>query len=767
MDAGTPDILLWTPSTLPLERVPERLELGLERFEALHEYAALRTEGAAWLREDPSEDRGRLGRDLLEIEPLLERSVLLDQPNVAGMGVNPWDRGFADVAPGGIDPERRARRMVRGTMLERLMNEEPVEAPAAPRLDPAALGRGADLVEALQRLGQAEAALPPEAPAALRERLARLRRELGGRLRRERAHDAGLDGALGAARLDAPDLAARLRAQASAAVAQEQPDTNGAVARPLRGGSAENPYDAALQQALALPPAPEVDARALAEVRTEARRAVTAALEAPPDSRTSKRLVERARRLFAQEAGLTDGRLATPGGDVDTLALRRQIAGRPGTSPRPAAAGGGLTPAAPEVPVLSGRGPRAKVLGYLAAGETVTPAGEASRGAVPVVVPGSARKGWVFSSMLRSAPTAWPGRLEAPDAIGTAPVPSRPRLEPGAGPVGALAQARGPLRIDDTVVELPDGVEGASGLMTAALGQLPDVLGGRLAADPGLRERLSKAAGSAPELELELTLPTGRAGDPRLLGRVLAEQMADVLVRRESPHVGTLRVKVRPEAQTANPRDAILGLLHAGDADGIARLLAEERRTLDATAQSRLAAFFGQDFADVTVFAGPMSGALARSLQAEAFTHGKLVFFDPQHFRPDTARGEALMAHELAHTRQDAGADARTLEAEALATEAAYLDWLQPGGAPLAKERPDTPADPTKPEAAAATDVKSGFRARGGRQLEETAGPRKDTAEKEARVEQVLRRVTELLRTETDFEEDRIGRLVRHFSGPF
>ena len=120
-------------------------------------------------------------------------------------------------------------------------------------------------------------------------------------------------------------------------------------------------------------------------------------------------------------------------------------------------------------------------------------------------------------------------------------------------------------------------------------------------------------------------------------------------------HVDSLKLKVRVHPAGASAKqsaDALLGLISAGDVKGVAGAVAQERRVLDAPTRSRMIEFFGHDFANVAVFAGPMSGALARSLSAEAFTHGQLVLFDPKHFRTDTLRGEALLAHELAHTRQ-------------------------------------------------------------------------------------------------------------------
>ena len=215
------------------------------------------------------------------------------------------------------------------------------------------------------------------------------------------------------------------------------------------------------------------------------------------------------------------------------------------------------------------------------------------------------------------------------------------------------------------------------------------------------------------------------------------------------------------------PEPALVDRIAKGDTETVARLLQDERRQLDGAMRDRLQAFFGHDFRDVMVFAGPMAGALARSIHAEAFTHGKMVFFDPKHYRLDTAQGEALVAHELAHTRQEDDRDARIKEAEALATEAAYLDWLHPGGAPLAEENP---LDPTRPDAAVAADARDGVqRATAERkgQRSATEGPRAKVAEHEAKVKQVLARVRELLEQDHDVEGQRVGRLDRFFSGPF
>ncbi|MCA9541786.1 MAG: DUF4157 domain-containing protein, partial [Myxococcales bacterium] len=142
-------------------------------------------------------------------------------------------------------------------------------------------------------------------------------------------------------------------------------------------------------------------------------------------------------------------------------------------------------------------------------------------------------------------------------------------------------------------------------------------------------------------------------------------------------------------------------------------------------------------------------------------THAKQVFFDPTRFRPDRATGEALLAHELTHTQQAADRAPQAKEAEAMVREAAYLDWLQPGGAPVVVE--ELPLDPTTPEAAAAGDVaESGvLRARAGRTTQAAeSGPRLDEAKKEERVAQILDSVQTAINGAARWEADRIGRLA-------
>lgn len=67
---------------------------------------------------------------------------------------------------------------------------------------------------------------------------------------------------------------------------------------------------------------------------------------------------------------------------------------------------------------------------------------------------------------------------------------------------------------------------------------------------------------------------------------------------------------------------------------------------------------FGADFSNVRIYSDRQAAASADALQARAFTIGSNIVFGPGEYRPETADGQHLLAHELAHTLQPSvGAD--------------------------------------------------------------------------------------------------------------
>jgi hypothetical protein len=73
-------------------------------------------------------------------------------------------------------------------------------------------------------------------------------------------------------------------------------------------------------------------------------------------------------------------------------------------------------------------------------------------------------------------------------------------------------------------------------------------------------------------------------------------------------------------------------------------------QTLPASLRSRLEAVQRADFSEVRVH--PHAPEITTLFHARAVTQGQDIYFRPGQFRPDTPAGEALLAHELAHTVQ-------------------------------------------------------------------------------------------------------------------
>jgi hypothetical protein len=61
---------------------------------------------------------------------------------------------------------------------------------------------------------------------------------------------------------------------------------------------------------------------------------------------------------------------------------------------------------------------------------------------------------------------------------------------------------------------------------------------------------------------------------------------------------------------------------------------------------------FGADFGRVRVHTDGGAAQLNRAILAQAFTHGRDIYFGQGHYRPHTPGGQQLLAHELTHTIQ-------------------------------------------------------------------------------------------------------------------
>lgn len=76
---------------------------------------------------------------------------------------------------------------------------------------------------------------------------------------------------------------------------------------------------------------------------------------------------------------------------------------------------------------------------------------------------------------------------------------------------------------------------------------------------------------------------------------------------------------------------------------------------LNATIRRTMESHTGADLSGVRVHTGPHAHELNEAVGARAFTVGSDIFFGKSEFRPETAEGDHLLAHELTHVIQQNG----------------------------------------------------------------------------------------------------------------
>ncbi|GAA4272700.1 DUF4157 domain-containing protein [Aquimarina gracilis] len=75
-------------------------------------------------------------------------------------------------------------------------------------------------------------------------------------------------------------------------------------------------------------------------------------------------------------------------------------------------------------------------------------------------------------------------------------------------------------------------------------------------------------------------------------------------------------------------------------------------RKLPKPVQKEMEGHFNKDFSDVNIHTGKDAVEMNEALGAQAFTHGKDVYFNAGKYNPDATEGKRLLAHELTHVVQ-------------------------------------------------------------------------------------------------------------------
>ena len=114
-------------------------------------------------------------------------------------------------------------------------------------------------------------------------------------------------------------------------------------------------------------------------------------------------------------------------------------------------------------------------------------------------------------------------------------------------------------------------------------------------------------------------------------------------------------------------------------------VLQSNGQPLDKSARDFFESRFGYDFAHVRVHTDEKAGESARAVQALAYTVGGDMVFAPGQYAPGTAKGKALLAHELTHTLQQQPAANASRLVEARSASERSEEWEANAAIPRAR----------------------------------------------------------------------------------
>ncbi|WP_148699513.1 DUF4157 domain-containing protein [Candidatus Nitrososphaera evergladensis] len=113
-------------------------------------------------------------------------------------------------------------------------------------------------------------------------------------------------------------------------------------------------------------------------------------------------------------------------------------------------------------------------------------------------------------------------------------------------------------------------------------------------------------------------------------------------------------ITIQPKLKVNHPHDA-----HEQEAESkIDGARSGGGSPLDTGTREFMESRFGHDFSNVRLHTDEKAARSARSLNALAYTIGNDITFGKGQYQPGTRQGRELLAHELAHTIQQRGADA-------------------------------------------------------------------------------------------------------------
>lgn len=89
--------------------------------------------------------------------------------------------------------------------------------------------------------------------------------------------------------------------------------------------------------------------------------------------------------------------------------------------------------------------------------------------------------------------------------------------------------------------------------------------------------------------------------------------------------------------------------------DAVLDVAGSEGQPLEGSIQRALENLMEADFSDVRIHTGARAARACDAIDAKAFTCGNKIAFNSGEYKPNSAEGQYLLAHELAHDKQQTG----------------------------------------------------------------------------------------------------------------
>ena len=106
-----------------------------------------------------------------------------------------------------------------------------------------------------------------------------------------------------------------------------------------------------------------------------------------------------------------------------------------------------------------------------------------------------------------------------------------------------------------------------------------------------------------------------------------------------------------------------------GVPDPVRDVISSTGRSLDASIQRAMEERMGDSLGDVQIHTGSQAAAACESINARAFTVGNHIAFNSGEYDPNSAEGQHVLAHELAHVRQQTNGAVSMLPQEGVELE--------------------------------------------------------------------------------------------------